>query len=332
MTTWYLTSDKPGSGTTSLALALAKRASGAGRSVTYKKLFKRSNEDCPDMIFAESLGLVDAKHHSNETLMLPTISEYSPGLTGTVCKTVQDISASCDLTFLDAPSLDEIPSNESSSIVSETGSMAILIFDYHSKIGEEYIVSKCAPFSEQLSGIIVNSVPKYRMRELMTNLNPLLEARGLRTLGIIPEDRIMLSPTVHQIAAHLGAQWHLCQERPDELVGDFLIGGNIMESPETYFGRTENKAVIVRGDRPDIQLAALTHTVKCLILTGGISPIEYVHYTAQQMQVPILVAKHDTVTTCDELSTITERSTIYHPEKIEQFVKLLDVHVDCSGF
>ena len=56
----------------------------------------------------------------------------------------------------------------------------------------------------------------------------------------------------------------------------------------------ENKAVIVRGDRPDLQMAALNTSTACIVLTKGVEPIEYVRYEAEQEEVSLIVVETDT--------------------------------------
>jgi BioD-like phosphotransacetylase family protein len=141
----------------------------------------------------------------------------------------------------------------------------------------------------------------------------------------------MASVTLGQIAQHLDGQWVLGQEKAHDLVENFLIGGNIMDSGVTYFGRMESKAVIVRGDRPDIQLAALSTPTTCLILTGGHEPIQYVYHQAEQEEVPLLVVQTDTISAAHALDTVLEGSTIHHPRKLERFQELTEEYVDVAA-
>ena len=73
------------------------------------------------------------------------------------------------------------------------------------------------------------------------------------------------------------------EEQGDNLVERYLIGANLMDSGDTYFNRVDNKAVIVRGDRPDLQLSALTGPVVGLINTGGHQPVEYLLHEVEQL-------------------------------------------------
>ena len=95
-----------------------------------------------------------------------------------------------------------------------------------------------------------------------------------------------------------------------------------------YFGRSERKAVIVRGDRPDIQMAALGTPMQCLILTGGHHPIQYVKYEAEEEEIPVVLVQSDTVTATKNLETLFQHTTVHHLDKADYFAQLLAETVD----
>ena len=111
---------------------------------------------------------------------------------------------------------------------------------------------------------------------------------------------------------------------------NFMVGGMGMDSGEAYFGLRDNKAVIVRGDRPDIQMAALATPTTCMVLTHGIEPIEYVAYEAELEDVPVMVVESDTLSTMAALNTPAGSMWFDHPAKVERFTALLKQHVDVS--
>lgn len=107
--------------------------------------------------------------------------------------------------------------------------------------------------------------------------------------------------SVGELAQHLGGEILNCPERSDELVENLMVGALSVDSGLDYFRRKTNKAVITRGDRPDIQMAALETSTKCLILTGAISPMPIVLHQATEKGVPIIVVKEDTISTLSQL-------------------------------
>ncbi|OGO05693.1 MAG: hypothetical protein A2Y60_03680 [Chloroflexi bacterium RBG_13_54_9] len=109
------------------------------------------------------------------------------------------------------------------------------------------------------------------------------------------QSRSLLS--VGELAKHLEGEILNCPERSEELVENLMVGALSVDSGLDYFRRKTNKAVITRGDRPDIQMAALETSTKCLILTGNISPMPIVLHRATEKGIPIIVVKEDTVST-----------------------------------
>ena len=108
----------------------------------------------------------------------------------------------------------------------------------------------------------------------------------MRVLAAIPEDRRLLGVTAGQIADHLGGSFLSWEEKRDNFVEHYLIGGMVLDWGVLYFQQFDNKAVIVRGNRPDLQMAALRTPTSCIVLTGGYPPIQYVSYEAGEEEVP----------------------------------------------
>jgi hypothetical protein len=103
--------------------------------------------------------------------------------------------------------------------------------------------------------------------------------------------------SVGELAKHLGGEILNCPERSEELVENLMVGALSVDSGLDYFRRKANKAVITRGDRPDLQMAALETSTKCLILTGAIRPMPIVLHRAIEKGVPIIVVEEDTIST-----------------------------------
>ena len=183
-------------------------------------------------------------------------------------------------------------------------------------------------FADRLIGVVVNERTQYQGTEVATDFIPALEALGLRTLGVVPEDRKLVSSTIDQIVEHLDGRYVQGDEYGDRIIEHFLVGGMGLDRGTLYFGIREDKAVIVRGDRPDIQMAALHTPTSCLILTNGAEPVEYIVHEAELEEVPIVIVDTDTLDTMKALRTLQERVRFDHPDKVERFGALLRENVD----
>ena len=336
----YITSDRPGAGKTALAAALAERLTRQGRAVGYFKPFSSNPEEDADVAFiARSVLQGSGDGEIPAPLPEPEGSEEGASIPeatiGEIRTLIEGLAANNELVLVEGPSLSSAEGGDGahrSAILGEQlEAKVVVVVGYGPNLDVDSLLEACAPFGERLAGVLVNCVTRYGERELRLNFVPTIDSSGVKFLGAVPEDRLIRSVTLGQIAGHLDGRWVLGGEEADELVENFLIGGNIMDKGATYFGRMDNKAVIVRGDRPDIQLAALSTPTTCLILTGGHEPIQYVYHQAQSQEVPVLVVHTDTISTAHALDEALAGSTIHHPRKLARFQELIEAHVDMEA-
>jgi BioD-like phosphotransacetylase family protein len=91
----------------------------------------------------------------------------------------------------------------------------------------------------------------------------------------------------------------------------------VVDSGLNYFGRKNQKAAIIRQDRPDMQLAALETSTACLVLSGSKEPPIYnVLNKAAEKNIPII----STGTAVTDIVTGVEKAL--SPLKLNQEQKL----------
>ena len=183
-------------------------------------------------------------------------------------------------------------------------------------------------YGDRAAGVIINNMPRFRSHDLETTVQSVLEAAGVKFLGAIPEDRRLVASTVRQISEHLDGNTTQWAEHSDELVDNVLLGGMVVDWGVHYFSSQENAVVMIRGDRPDIQMAALATPIKGLILTEGIEPLEYVHYEADQEEIPVTVVQAGTHDAAAKLETLLETVKFDHPDKLTRLQELAADAVD----
>ena len=178
-------------------------------------------------------------------------------------------------------------------------------------------------FGVSLAGLIVNGRTRYAGHLMETEVISAIQQAGTQLLGFVPEDRTMLAPTVLQVADHLQARLLTHPSEHQRLVEQFIIGGLIMEWGGNYFGRFPRQAVIVRGGRIDIAMAALNFPMSCMVLTECSDPSQYVYQRADEQDVPLMAVTQNTMETANALETIDQQVSFHHPSKVERFTELL---------
>ena len=179
-------------------------------------------------------------------------------------------------------------------------------------------------WGNRLAALVVNAVPPYKRDAVAESA-----AQSVADVDVfvIPESRLMIAPTVAQIADHLEAVWTLEPVNADAPIERFLIGGNIMDNGPTYYGRYANQAVITRAQRPDIQLASMLAETRCLVLTGPGEPTNYVRAEALERDIPLLQVSTSTIETADALDRLIDSATAHSLAKARHYATLLERHV-----
>ena len=185
-------------------------------------------------------------------------------------------------------------------------------------------------FGERLLGVVFNAVPPASERTAREEAAPALAARGAEVLGFIPEDRRLLSFSVQDYADALEGEVLNARERTAELVEHLLVGAMIVDASGPYYDRYENKALVTRTDRPDLQWNAINERTKCLILTGGGSPIAYVRDKAQSFDVPLVLVPTYTDETIDAIAGFAAAPRFHYPQKLERAAELIERHLDLA--
>ena len=184
---------------------------------------------------------------------------------------------------------------------------------------------------ESMLGAVINIVPRQRCLFVEEVVKPFLEHRGVKVYGMLPQERILRSISVSELAEVLGGEILCCSEALDELVEHLMVGAMSVDSALSYFRRKPNKAVITGGDRPDIQLAALETSTKCLILTGNLHPSPIILGRAEEVGVPMILVKKDTLSTVEIIEQFFGKTRFHQEKKIHRFERILTENFDFAA-
>jgi len=187
-------------------------------------------------------------------------------------------------------------------------------------------------YGDRLVGILLNAVPRTRMRFVQQVARSVLEGKNVPVFAVLPEERLLSSISVEELVAQMEGEVLCCPDLTDGLIEYLMVGAMTAGSALTYFRRRPNKAVITGGDRHDLQLAALETSTRCLILTGNQHPSTVVLNRARKVGVPIVVVEPDTLTTVRTVEQIFGRTFLRQARKSAHFVNILEERFDFERF
>ncbi len=199
---------------------------------------------------------------------------------------------------------------------------------YANELALDGLLAAQKEFGSRLLGAVLNEVPRPRLEFVEHQIAPALDHRGLHIYATLPQERLLLSMTVNEIAQALDAEVIGSTARGEELVENLMVGAMSMDSALSYFRRKPNKAVITGGDRADIQLAALETSTRCLVLTGSLRPNPLILGRAEELGIPIVIAKQDTLTTIEIIQQYFGKLRLHQPRKVERVQELLNDRFD----
>lgn len=216
-------------------------------------------------------------------------------------------------------------------VVDLVNASALMVVKYDESLMVDRIMTGQNYFKESLIGVVINEVPRPQLENVQEAVIPFLTRHGVKVLGVIRKEPLLAAPSVRELADGLNAELLCADECFDELVETFLVGAMSADSALSHFRRKANKAVITGGDRTDIQLAALETSTRCLILTGNLYPAPHVLNRADELCVPVLLTKLDTLATIEIIEGYFDRSRFQQPQKVERFSALLDEYFDFTA-
>ena len=214
------------------------------------------------------------------------------------------------------------------SVVRRLGLKAVVIDRFSKEINYDALVVLKESLGDQLAGVVLNDIPPTFMDEVESLIRPFLESRGIKVLGVIPRDPLMGAIKVSDLADRLGGKVISAHSRADRVVENFLIGTMQVENFMTHFRKNRNSAVIVGGDRSDVQLVALEGDCPCLVLTGNLYPNDIILTRFEVLDTPIIIVRDDTFTVAKKMETILSRHKLRDTVKIKQGADLVASHLD----
>jgi BioD-like phosphotransacetylase family protein len=349
MKTILVTSTAEGTGKTAISIALALRAKEAGQAVGYMKPKGTRLQSAvgktrdPDPMLARDLLDLDHQLHEMEPIVYsPTFvkeavcgREDPAALLETVTENFDRVAANGEVVLVEGA--DRV---ETGSVVDVTDvdiataidAEIVLVTGYCDVMDVDEVLATAESLGDRLAGVLFNAVPDAAMDEIVDDVIPFLNGRGVPVLGALPRVRRLAGVTVGDLASRVGADVLTADAPLDVHVEQFTVGAMGPNSALDQFRRIRNAVMVTGGDRSEIQTAALESAgVEALLLTGGFRPPSAVLGRAEDQGVPVLLVQTDTRTTIDRVEDAFRTGHTRSEEAVREMGQLLADGVDLDA-
>lgn len=306
----YIVSAEEAAGKTAICAGLAMNLVNDGKKAGYLKpqVVGKDGSDGDIVFMKEILGLADAVN-------------------------APDVIQGRDVVLVEAmlgPTADDTVSKETYGAAREMKARAIAVEAYSGEASKYIDVYK--GFCENLLGVIINKVPESQLTQVKDEATAQFGAAGIKVLAVIPENRVLLAITVGELAESVRGKILNNPDKSGELVENFMLGAMVVDSGLDYFGRKENKAAIVRQDRPDMQLAALETSTRCLVLTGSNEPPVYnVLQKAEARGIPIITTEAEVKDIAAGLEDTLTSTRLNQEKKLSRLAEVVKQNLDIKA-
>ena len=319
MAALYITSSQAGAGKTMVCAGLGRHLKGKGKKVGF---------------FKPLVAAIESKTADSDTAFMRRIlflkepvEDLCPVISGDVAKKVKQaytrVAKGKDVVIIEGVWRQRPggkPVESAYEIAKALEAKVIVVEAYSPELFKAKLADKYQGFGGDLLGVVINKVPLSRM-EAVREL-------GGEVLGIIPEDRTLLGLTVAELAELIAGKIVNDAGKSSELVENYMLGALGVDSGLDYFGRKDNKAVVVKCERPDMQLAALETSTRCLVISGDGSPIHDVLHSAEDKAIPIIVTDEDTASVMESVEKALGMAKFNQKEKLPRLAEIMRQQID----
>lgn len=345
MVTLYITSTTPYAGKSALCVGLGRRFQKDGYRIGYMRPITTTKTCIGDTVVDEEassmqqiLGLSDAASAiwpvaldsvAMEAILRGEERDYA----STVKSAFAEISKDKDIVILEGGdrSSQGLGIGLSADRIAEMVDAKVLVvarYDAPAVTVLDELLADKVRFGKRMLGVVLNGVERNRLDYVRQLVVPFLARHDISTFASLPMERVFSSVSIRELSDALQADIICRPDLASELVENLMVGAMSVDTALTYFRHKLNKAVITGGDRPDIQLAALETSTKCLILTGNLRPNPLIINRAEESAVAILMSKHDTITTVQIAEQTMSRTRFHQEKKVERFQRMLADNMD----
>jgi len=320
LATLYVTSLEKGMGKTAVCAGLGKHLLNDGKKIGFFKPIIAGNKPAEGVDSdAAFMKHVFALKESVESLC-PVFTDEG-NLTSKIKEAFTKISKGKDVVIIEG--IDE-QSPASYETVKTLGARVIIVEGYSQELPRGKLITASKYFGEYLLGVVLNKVPGSQAGRVSSEAPASFSKAGVSLLGVLPEDRALLALTIGELAEHIQGEILNNHEKSAELVENFMLGAMCVDPGPVYFGRKANKVAVLRGERSDMQLAALETSTRCLGLSGDTAPNPSVLYRAEDKKIPIIQASDDVATIVTNFEDALAKTRFNHENKLPNLTEIME--------
>jgi len=345
MITLYIVSTTPYAGKSALCVGLGKRFQKDGYHIGYmcpvtttKTCIGECVVDEEANLMLQTLALTDPVHAIWPVCLdPPTVEAVFRGEGEDYTKLIMDaftrVSKGKDIVLVEGGSrcIQGLGIGLSCDRIAELLQAKVLVvhkYDASTVLVVDDLLADKECLGDRMLGAVLNAVERHRLDFVQNMVVPSLRKHDVPVYAVLPLERIFVSVSIGELAEALHGEIICRPDLADGLVENLMIGAMSVDSALKYFHRKLNKAVITGGDRPDIQLAALETSTKCLILTGNLRPSPLILSRTEEAGVAVILVKYDTMTTAQLAEQALGKPRFHQEKKIERFERMLAERFD----
>lgn len=311
----YVTSSQKGAGKTMLCAGLGRRIMNDRKKVGYMKLNMDGDSPEGDAAFMkEALCLPEPV----ENIIVTASREDLAGKAKQAC---DRLARGKDLVIVEG-----VPFTESDEVVKALNAKVLVVADY----AIEPEVTADSYKTSGLLGVVLNKVPRKKVEKISAEASAKLKNSGVNLLGAIPEDRVLMAQTVVELAEQVKGKLLNANQKGGELVESVMFGAMTVDHGPYYFGRKNNKAALIKGERSDMQMAALQTSTRCIVLAKGVPPIPEVFNEAEKKGVSLISAEGDVQSLASTIEASFAEAKFNQVKKIPRLGEVLDKNLNLA--
>ncbi len=310
----YVTSLEKGAGKTAVCTGLGKHLLASGKKIGFFKPIIAENREIidSDAVFMKHIFALEEP----VDCLCPVISDES-NLIGRIKEAYARVSSGKDVVIVEGI--------YEQSVAEALDARVVVVEGYSGGLSTAK-VNSYKDFGEHLLGAVLNKVPRSQAEHVCGEVSTLFGEAGINILGLLPEDRALFTLTIGELAEHIQGVILNSAEKSAELAENFMLGAMCVDPGPEYFGRKANKVVVVKSERPDMQLAALETSIRCLVLSGNTAPIPDVLYRAEDKKIPIILAKSDTTALVMSIEDALGKTRFHQEKKLPKLAEIMEQH------